>query len=174
MKKLLYLVPALLLFAMIAAPNARADSYTPNFSCQPGCPDGPPTAPNVTFSPGEPTAISVTAEGGLDPANPVPVPVNLSLPAADAPDDTYSWVFGVIFGDYNTGDSFFNIYDETNGSQVGITFSQGYDTAVQGPLTFTPASAATPEPAPVILMLCGVGLVFFMRKRFIVRTSVTA
>jgi hypothetical protein len=43
-----------------------------------------------------------------------------------------------------------------------------------GSLTFSPASTAAPEPTPLILMLLGAGLIFLMRKRFIIHMPRTS
>jgi hypothetical protein len=89
MKKLLCAVPVVLLFALIGASNAHADSYTPTFTCNgPAynpyltCPGGPPSAPGVTF--GSSTTIAVTVGGAV---------YDVTLASADSPTDAYTWYF---------------------------------------------------------------------------------
>jgi hypothetical protein len=177
MKKLLCVVPVLLLFAMIGAPDARADSYIPTFSCE-QVPNhacfGPPTAPSASF-PG-PTDMTVAFK--YFPTSVSPFTINLS--ASDGPTDTYLWSYGSnqypIQGLYVGG---FSITDLTTGLEDRVSFSSTsplpyIDDVSQGPLIFTPATTATPEPASIMLMLLGVGLIVFMRKRFIMRISRTA
>jgi len=177
MKKLLRIVPALLVFAMIGAPNARADSYTPTFSCTSipssdfGCyfiANGY-TAPDVSFP--SPT-VQVTVNSHA---------YDVTLSAADAPTDSYGYEFaeGSVYpAPVNTyGD--FLINDLTTGKTDSTSDFIGNFVAPpvigDGTLTFSPASAAAPEPAPVILMLLGAGLIFFVtRKRFVMRTPRTA
>ncbi|MGH9573295.1 MAG: PEP-CTERM sorting domain-containing protein [Candidatus Acidiferrales bacterium] len=175
MKKLLCVVPALLLFAMIGAPNARADSYLPVFTCTgAGTPCyGTPTAPSVVFSTSTPTVIYITA------GFPSPVPPfmqTLTLSASDTPADAYQWFFTTLFVGYSTDygdDGFlvntFGITDETKGLTVENTFKARYGVDEGGSLMFSPANAAAPEPVPIILMLLGAVLIFLMRKRFVMR-----
>lgn len=175
-KKLLCVVPALLLFAMVGAPNARADSYTPTFSCVPGgvgsdfqCPFSElnaVTAPDVSFP--APTSIVVTVVTE-------PAVFDLNLAPPDSPSDTYEWGYsdGGPFAGYSYAG--FVLTDETTNLSDSVTlYEQGlpltFGLIESGPLVFSPASAATPEPTPVILMLLGVGLVFLMRRRLFART----
>lgn len=179
MKKLLCVVSGLLLFAMIGAPNAHADSYTPTFNCTVqfssdfGCyyvPNGY-TAPAVSFP--SPT-VQLTVNNEL---------YDLTLPVGDAPTGVYTWHFGegngalvfpygiTLYGDLG-------IDDLTTGMESFASDFLGYGFAPplegEGALTFSPVSSAAPEPASVFLMLLGAGLILFMRKRFIMRTPRTA
>lgn len=157
MKKLLCVVPGLLLFAMIGAPNARADSYTPTFTCTGTCSTaGLPTAPDVSFP--SPTEITITW-GNAQP---------LTFTDLGEPTDSYTWFDQTSVND---GEVVENAYvdDVTTNefqSHTGFAFDSpvGQET---GTLTFSPASAATPEPSPAILLLLGAGLIFLMRKRFV-------
>lgn len=156
MRKSLWIVPLLLLFAAFVASNARADMYTPVFTCSGTCTVAPPTAPDVSFpSP----AISETwfVVGVYVP------PISLILPAADSPTDTYTWS--------NTNDILatppfvsLTITDMTTGAVTSITETYNVSFARftdSGNLTFT----LVPEPGTVSLMLSGIGLVLVMRKR---------
>lgn len=174
MKKLLCVVPALLLFAMIGAPNARGDSYTPTFSCEgPSyepyltCPEfgAPPTAPDVAFP-------SPTIDVSTRPTFPSSPVFDITLASADLPTDVYFW--GIDTGQEPCSSglcwvSTFGITDQTTGltdSMIEQGVSFGDPTyGLRGSLTFSPVSAATPEPPPVILMLLGVGLLLMIRKR---------
>lgn len=164
MKKLLCVVPVLLLFVMIGAPNARADSYDPVFtsSC-PQCAGFVPTAPAVSFP--SPTEIDLTLDRTSFGAFPIPSP--------DAPGDTYSWSYQALFSE-STSDTI-TISDLTDGQTVTETFLGGPVPGDNGgSLVFSPASSAAPEPTPILLMLLGAGLIFFVRKRFIMRVPRTA
>ena len=164
MKKLLCVVPALLLFAMVGAPNARADSYAPTFtsSC-PTCVGFVPTAPTMSFP--SPTAIIITLDQTNFGAFPIPSP--------DAPGDTYSWSYQALVGE--SAQDTITISDLTDDQPVSETFLGAPVGGVnKGSLMFSPVSASTPEPTPVILMLLGVGLIFFTRKRFMTDTPRTA
>lgn len=175
MKKLLSVVPALLLFAMIGAPNARADSYTITFTC-PGpsanpaefCPESgtPPSAPDVSFP--DPTLNVTNLDGSV---------YDVTLPAVDSPTDTYTWQWST------NGDPFITqsgpqwvdtlyVTDLTTGILNQVSLQGGPDVpftdpafTAYGPLTFSLVSDPAPEPAAVILMLLGVGLIVLMRRR---------
>ena len=181
MKKLLCVVPALVLSAMISAPNARADSYAATFTCYPGpplqgpfsgCPLGTvPTAPDVLFP--APTTIDVTIGASV-----VGTIFDVSLANGDSPTDSYSYYFG--FGGPNPGPGpvyvgSLTVQDLTTGLSSTTTEPMQVDTDnfYGGTLSFSPASAATPEPAPLILMALGAGLIFFIRKRFTMRVPHT-
>jgi len=173
MKKLLCVVPALLLCAMIGAPNAHADSYTPTFSCVAmpssdfGChwiADGY-TSPNVSF-PSASVEVTVSSFPVFD----------VALPAIDTPTDAYTYEFS--FEPVHIGDSVgtLTIDDVTTGivssAEDFLPGGGENDLIGNGALTFSPISASTPEPAPVILMLLGAGLIFFIRKRFVSRVPI--
>ena len=161
MKKLLCLVPVVMLFAVIGTPNARADSYDATFTCS-SCFATPEIPSGVTF----PTPTTFTITYG---------PITFSdfiLSAPDAPTDTYEWStagFQCCASNDNPpiNSQEFYITDETDGVTSTGTWEGTQLGNGNGSLTFSPASAATPEPAPVFLMLLGVGLMFLMRKRFV-------
>lgn len=177
MKKILCVVPVLLLFTVIGAPNARADSYTPTFACETGPLNcfGPPAAPSASF-PG-PTDLTVTFAYPMNPSIPT---FTINLSASDGPTDVYWWSYGsnqypiegMFVGNFQITDLTTNITNNMGlSSATGLPYS---DDISQGPLTFAPATSAAPEPTPVILMLLGVGLIFFMRRRFAMRVPRTA
>ena len=174
MKKSLCLVPVVMLFAVIGTPNARADSYTANFTT---CSEnvlpipcaGFVAAPDVTFS--DPTNIAITfVPGGLASAV-----FNFTLPAADSPTDTYRWSVISCCTDFTATpySDYFNLADLTTNMSSTTVVSSSFNGSplftldyIRGTLTFSPASTATPEPSTVVLMLLGVGLILLMRKRF--------
>jgi hypothetical protein len=181
MKKLLYVIPALLLCALIATPNARADSYTPTFSCNGPVYNpyltcvsdvSPPSAPSVAF-PAPTIDISSTGAGNAD--------FDITLASADSPTDQYSWALETgqepcPIGFCNVGT--FYIRDVTTGissesTTEDIDFSPDPAYGYYGSLTFSPVSASAPEPASIVLMLLGIGLIVLMRKRFILRMPQT-
>jgi PEP-CTERM motif len=173
MRKTLWIVPALLIFATVVAPCVRADTVT--FTCtgdnnvenpspppfQGPCVEATPIAPDVTF-PGPTLEISwYTA------AN--PNPIDITLPSTSNIVDTavYYWLAS------NSG---FFIFDSL-GNGIGYAAA---DTTLPadaplpngttglsetGTLTFTSGSVATPEPGTITLMLIGIALVLVMRKR---------
>lgn len=165
MKKLLCFVPALLLFATIGAPNARADSYTPTFICErTNQPCAGITAPNTSF-PG-PTDLTITvADLGT---------FTINLSSSDSATDSYSWTYasnefpihGLYQGAFAITDGNTRLENfEDFSSPTPLLYS---DDALQGSLTFSPASAAAPEPPGGLLMLLGAGLIVLLRKRFAV------
>jgi len=185
MKKLLCVVPALVLFAMIGSPAARADSYTPTLTCIPGlsssdfvCNLMPSsyTAPDVSF-PSPTVQVTVQTVLGFKTYDDV---YDVTLPASDSPTDTYRYAFSLGIGPQ--GDSlvygYLSISDETNRTDgftsdlIGTGSDPGHSIQ-SGTVTFTPVSAATPEPASLILMALGAGLIFFIRKRFTMRVPHT-
>jgi len=154
MRKGLGIVPVLFLLAVIGAPSAHADSYTPNFTCTGTC-TFTPTAPNVSFP--WPTTINVTY-GSYS--------FLLTLSGDMHPGDTYDWrAFpGIVYGDES-----FIILDLTCSGTCANYVSDpltGPSTDDSGALTF--AAVATPEPSSLALMLIGIGLLGFvtvLRKR---------
>jgi hypothetical protein len=154
MRKSLWIMLAALLVA-IAAPSARADSFTATFSCSGTCVGGTPTAPDVTFPA---PVIDVTWNGLL-------FQITL-LYDAPSPLDDFTWTG---YNDYyrTTLLQYIDITDLTTGvtwSSTGIgSFASGKSSQATGALAF--AAVATPEPSSYALMLLGVGLVFVLRKR---------
>lgn len=185
MKKLLCVFPAFLLFALINVPNAHADSYTPTFSCNLhassdlGCYyiGNGYTASEVSF----PTPTIQVAVPNPDGVNEV---YDVTLSASDTPTDSFTYEFA----EYNSPapppfnfalDAQFWINDLTTGitnysASTFLDYSIAPPVSGVGTLTFPPVSAAAPEPAPIILMLLGAGLIFFMRRRFAVPLQRTA
>jgi|SRR6185437_1138671 len=176
MKKLLCIVPALVLFAIIGAPNASADSYSATFACNPTdmCPNGPPPAENVSF-PAPIIEINFLAQsinvGALDES--------VVLPTSDAPSDSYIWfIVATEFTTEPLENTYFydtvGVRDVTNGLITPVNTPTAGGAPIMsgeygGPLMFSPASAETPEPTPIILLLLGVGLIFFTRRRILMR-----
>jgi len=176
-KKLLCVVPALLLLAIIGAPNARGDSYTPVFTCTNcetpfGFPAAAPTAPDVSF-PG-PTTLNLSI---VNNSNSESATFAVTLPTGDGPDDTYTWFYEPFAADsVLPNETLIGITDTTNAQSLTDTFfgDPFHGFGGSGTLTFTAVTAATPEPASILFMLFGAGLIFFMRKRFVMRTLRTA
>jgi hypothetical protein len=174
MKKLLSVVPVLLLFTMISAPNAHADSYTVTITCASnGCPPflEPPTASDVSFPAPTTIVLTIFAGGGQW------FPADIALPSPDLPTDDYQWSYSTINccdSDNPNPPGSVTISDLTDGQSVTNFYGFGFFGDSHGTLTFSPASAAAPEPTPIILTLLGAGLMFFMRRRFVMRSPRTA
>jgi hypothetical protein len=161
MRKSLWIILTVL-FAVIAAPAAYADLYTPTFTCTVGlgvC-TSVPTAPDVSFpSP----SIQETWDS---------VTYTISLPSSDAPSDSFVWTNNFVA--FAQAELLFSmdILDVTNGNDSSFTTTlfetppSPRDTADSGSLTFV--SVATPEPGTAGLMLLGIGIgiAVVMQKRF--------
>lgn len=149
MRKSLWITLTVLLVA-ICAPNAHAQTYTPDFTCIGTC-VSLPTAPNVSFP--SPTAINVTWDTISFPT--------ITLLPPDLSGDSYGWFAQT---DPSRGLDFFTILDITTGDEQGSSAPAlevvGLD---HGPLAFS--AGATPEPGTAVLWLTGIGLVFLMRKQ---------
>lgn len=187
MKKLLYVFPAVLVFAIIAAPNAHADSYVPTFTCSPfapACPLAFPIASDVSFP--APTDIVVNVQDA--PVGPFSAVFDMSLAAGDSPADTYDWSYTATPPGGVTQYAWLTLTDDTTGLIDTVMITSPPLNTLSAPfpgfpfpgdpdgggLTFSPVSAATPEPSSVLLMLLGAGLIFLMRKRFNMRLPRTA
>ncbi len=164
MRKAIWVVPVLLLFAAIGAPNAYADSYTPTFTCTDTC-VSLPTAPAVSFP--SPTTIQETWDTLV---------FTLTLASPDAFGDTYMWenTYSISTAALASGIDI-SIIDETTG--LTSSYSAGYGGLNPFPLGGTPitdtgvltfSAVSTPEPGTSSLMLIGIGLLgsmVVMRKR---------
>lgn len=184
MKKLLSVVPALLLFAMIGVPSASADSYTVTFACTGpfamncsplGIP--PPTATDASFPGGN---FDVTVS---DPHTSTSATFNVVLPPTFAPTDTYAWVFNTSAGSSGFVTDTLEIANITvplnefyyvSGSTDNLPVYCFGECGAAGSLTFSPVAASTPEPASVFLILLGAGLIFFIHRRFVMHMPLTA
>lgn len=92
------------------------------------------------------------------------------------PTDPYVWSISTE----NVNSQNLTTFDFADG-ETGLGGSQAvpregpyYGDPVQGTIEFSPASTVAPEPPPILLMLLGAGLIFFMRKRFTMRLPYTA
>ena len=152
MRKSLWTIPLLLLFAAIGAPPAHADTYNPTFTCTGTC-VSLPTAPAVSFP--APTTITETWDTIVIP---------ITLPAADTPGDTYIWDNVFITPTIIETDFIDPTQNFTDAVVFTITQTPNLNVpGDRGILIFTPI--ATPEPPPGSLMLLGIGLVLLPRKR---------
>jgi len=186
MKKLMCVVPALLLFAMIGAPNANADSYTPTFSCtEQGSSDrgcyyigASYTAPDVSFpAPTVQATINTTFGGGEINV------YDVTLAAGDSPADTYSYQISEYNGSAPSRSEIplyatLSIDDLTTGmADTATDFLNAVGVIAppvegDGALVFSAVSAAAPESAPLLLLVLGVGLILFLPpKRFVTRAQ---
>jgi hypothetical protein len=164
-----------LLFVAIGAPYVRAGSisassadahYKATFTngCTnptPGCMSSTPTAPIVTFP--SPTLTITWDDGSI-------ILPGISLPAADAPTDTYQYSFAVFpEPDPSQFLTSYDIYDLNNESNTYGYFviyrcKYCFDYATEGGnLTF--AYVATPEPSSVALMLAGTGFLLVLKRK---------
>ena len=161
MRKPIWIIPALLIFAGIDAPNVRADSYTPTFTCTGTC-VSVPTAPAVSFP--STTTIQETWDTLV---------FTLTLASPDAFSDTYTWenIYSISTAAVASGIDI-SIIDKTTGltSNYSTTYSGsfplgGTPITDSGMLTFSAVS--TPEPGTSSLTLIGTGLLglMVMRKR---------
>ena len=159
MRKPLWIILALL-FAAIGAPNARADSFVPTFTCAGTC-VSVPTAPDVSFP--TPTTIEFTWFTTM---------FSIALPTGDLPTDMYAWDVAAINTAPETSfEEIFTIFDDNTNQQGSVScFGDLAHPSVacefgggSGSLSFAPV--ATPEPSSVALMLAGIVLLWGMRKR---------
>jgi hypothetical protein len=145
MRKALWFIPVLFLLLAIVTPCARADSVT--FTCTAMCLAPVPTAPDVTFP--SPT-LDITFDSQT---------LDLTLSSEDVDTDAFTWF---------TSNNQFIISDNNVLGFMGTSGVADNSEEVEdegGALLFTPATASTPEPGTVTLMLVGTGLVLVMRKR---------
>ena len=148
MRKAMWMILTLLLGAIVA-PCARADSVT--FTCVATefvpC-VAPPTAPDVTFP--SPT-LDITWDSQT---------FDLTLPSGWLDTDSFSWF---------ASNNLFFINDTSLGLSPPVEASINTNSPdvndESGTLTFTPATAATPEPGTSALMLLGIGLILLVGKR---------
>lgn len=172
MPKTVWIIPALLLFAAISAPNAHADSsYDATFTCDTyaGCP--PPIAPAVSFT--APPTLDVVLYGYDF--------FDVTLQSDDAPTDSYTWLYELNYcssftGDGSSGDCLiwaetFSITDTTRGDESSSEYTSSIaDSIATGTLSFAAPTGSTspvPEPSSLTLMLAGVALLFLLPKRVI-------
>ena len=158
MRKALWIVPALLVFATVVAPCARADTVT--FTC-PGDPANPapgnpcfvaaPTAPDVSF-PG-PTLVITWNSQTFD----------LTLPS-DWSDTDANVVWGASNGLFIAYDPE-HLFEQEPFTFISTSLPSGEGISEGGPLTFTPGTVPAPEPGTSVLMLLGIGVLLVARKR---------
>jgi PEP-CTERM motif len=156
MRKYLWVIPVLFLFAAIGAPNAHAQTYNAVYTCI-ACTYLPiPTNNPITFPISGSTFLDYTFDG---------IPLANQLIPLDSAGDQYSWT--TFVQDPTT--EIIIITDETN--IIGTSGSNQFPTLAGcsgcfGSLSFTPATTVTPEPDTAVLWLTGIGLLgFVMRKR---------
>jgi hypothetical protein len=148
MRKAMWMTLALLLGAIVA-PCARADGVT--FTCMATefvpCSVAAPTAPDVTFP--SPTLVITWDSQTFD----------LTLPSGWLATNSFSWF---------ASNDLFIISDLSLGLSPPVEFPINTNSPdvndENGKLTFTGATASTPEPGTITLMLVGIGLVCVMRK----------
>jgi hypothetical protein len=158
MRKSLWIVPVLLLFAAIGAPNALADSYTVQFTCIFTCGPTPVQTGILSFvSEAVPADVELTWDGA---AFSVPIlEANVSIEDGWDCFETEPTLFACGFiADFST----------TTGG--GLAFGGGFATcttcanvADSGSMSFTAISSS--EPSAVALMLAGIGFLLVMRRR---------
>jgi len=185
MRKTLWTVPVLLLFAALAAPTAHADSYTITFTCSsnPSC--ILPTSGTFSYDAGTQTFttdVFVVWDGttfDISPAslyeNPSPFPTStcfgsatgaalvFELLATCGPASSGSnWVGNTnpvvfTFQNYGPNSSYILSISESQSGELAGAYSTG---------TWTVADVTTPEPSAVVLLLTVIGLLLAaMRKR---------
>jgi hypothetical protein len=160
MRTLLGIILALL-FVVIGAPNALADSFDATFTCSGTC-TSTPSSTTATLTPAGPNSI---ADFTWDT-----VSWTFSLPINWRPTDSFSWNgFSDITG---SGTHFlsFRITDLTVSNFLDVqddalcptlqACQVGFDSGV---LSFSPV--ATPESSSIALVLAGIGLLLVIRKR---------
>jgi hypothetical protein len=159
MRKSLWIVPVLLLFAAIGAPDAHADSYTVQFTCIFTCGPTPVQTGILSFvSEAVPGVVDLTWDGA---AFSVPI-LEANVPIEDGWDcgEMEPALFGCGF-----------IADFSTSTGGGLAFGGGFATcttcanvADSGSMSFTAISA--PEPASLALLLAGIAFLLVMRRRF--------
>ncbi len=155
MRKALWIVPALLVFATVVAPCARADAVT--FTCvateYSPCTVATPTAPDVTFP--SPT-LDITWDSQT---------FEVTLLSSWLDTDSFSWF---------ESNNLFIINDLSQPLTPSVYNSEPINTNSPpvndqgGTLSFNSATASAPEPGTFSLMLIGLGslgLTIVMRKR---------
>ncbi|HKQ86686.1 MAG TPA: PEP-CTERM sorting domain-containing protein [Candidatus Acidoferrales bacterium] len=87
------------------------------------------------------------------------------MPANDSPVDMYDWFFAATPSSVEGGfDDYVGVVDHTTAQTTrDFLFDAGIAADQGGPLTVSPVGSAAPEPAPILLMLFGAGLIFLMR-----------
>lgn len=162
-RKALCMVPALLLFAAIAAPNARASAITaPTLSTT--------TGGTVALGSGVQLTDSATLAGGVgdfpgllffDLLDPSSVPVFNTIAPGVIGNGIYSALTGytpTVVGTYTWEVTYI----------ANIDVGPDYETEV------VTAAVASPEPGTAALMLAGIGLLLVARKRFAQRLQQAA
>jgi hypothetical protein len=163
MKKLLYVLPAALLFLFAGAPRAQADTYVASVSCAFSvCPYGyVPQVGDVSFP--APTTMDITITSGTEP----PALFEVDLPGRDLATDPYTWDY-FVEGTVTTGwmgvldinDSYTGLTEIATNSDVPFV-----DGSTFGYVTFSPASAAAPELPGSILIVLGGGLILLVTRK---------
>jgi hypothetical protein len=170
MRKAMWVTLALVLaVAASLAPCARADTAT--FTCTGDNDDGSssppfygpcfeaaPTAPNVTFS-SSGTTLEISWYTAANPS-----PIAVTLPGTWIDSQSYSWLASNMgFFIYNNSIISFAAY----ASPINTNLPSGEGISEFGTLTFSPTTAAAPEPGTTTLMLTGIALMLVMRKRVV-------
>jgi hypothetical protein len=148
MRRSLWIIVGVL-FVVIGATNAHADSFTPTFTGCTGACVILPSAPDVSFP--SPTTIQVTWVSNV---------FIVPLVASDSPTDLYEWRATASIGRLE-----FDIFDFTNNTVTDQVLFPNPNTLLYrdtGILTF--AAVSTPESSSVALMLAGIGFLLVMRK----------
>jgi len=158
MRKSLWIIAVL--FVAMGAPIAHAQTFNADFTCA-ACAYVPiPTNNPITFPlTSGADILDFTYDGYA---------ASVNLMTGGAGDITYgdTITWGIA---ENETQYFINIYDNGGYSQsTGFSSAEGIGAGEDGPLTFAPATAVTPEPSTASLMLIGLGsfvAMMVMRKR---------
>jgi hypothetical protein len=155
MRKSLWIIPALLLVAVIAVPQAQADMYSVAFVGGTTTPVDPTIAVNGS---GQITFLNVTDDG---------YQFSFNAPFGAIGDD-FSWQL-FLASCTNACSYVQENLEIIDGGEYEFVTSQnlfgGPIISDGGTIQFTDTSIITPEPATGVLMLIGVALAVVMRKR---------
>ena len=154
-----WILPALLMVAVLVSPSARADSAT--FTC---------TVDYNNPAPGNPCFVAApTAPAAAFPGPTLVITWYSQTFALTLPSDWKDTDANISWGASNDQ---FSIYDPEHPLElepfvaVNTFLPSGEGMSEGGPVTFTPNTVPAPEPGISVLILFGIGFLLLTPKRF--------